>query len=124
MTPTEFIIMFPAFMSTNLNTIQKWLDFNARLLDVASWDTFLQDAIGLTTAHELSIALQAASSPLAAFQGGAGIVTSISAAGVSTSFSGYDTGNSRSDQWYGKTIYGQQYLQIRDRMMSLGVMAC
>jgi len=123
MTLEEFIVAFPAFATTDETTIQWWLDFNTRLLDSGAWDTYYSDAIGFTTAHELSLALQAASSPLGAFKGAVGVVSSVSAAGVSTSFSGLDT-TSRSDFWYSKTIYGQQYLRLRDITMAPGVMAC
>lgn len=122
-TVAEFISAFPAFATTNLTTIQWWLDFNARLLDSGYWGTYYSDAIGFATAHELSLALQALSSAQGAFQGAVGVVTSVSAAGVSTSFSGLDT-TSRSDFWYSKTIYGQQYLRLRDITMAPGVMAC
>jgi len=124
-TYNEFVILYPAFNTLASLIVENALTASARLLDFTAWGDFYFDAVGLDVAHQLTLASQAATSLLAGFQGAAGPVTSVSAAGVSTGFSGPDVASgSKADSWYSKTVYGQQFLRLRDNVLSLGVMTC
>ena len=123
-TYAEFIATFPAFAAIDEPVINFQLGLFSKLLSVGSWDMFFSDGVGLISAHNMAMANLISSNPLGAFQGAAGPVSSVSAAGVSTSFSAPDMiAGSKSDSWYSKTVYGQQYLMLRDMVMGLGVMA-
>jgi hypothetical protein len=88
-----------------------------------AWGDFYSDAIALDTAHNLSIQLVASSGVLGGFQVAAGPVTSTSAAGMSSSFASPDlNGKSATEQWYLKTVYGQQFLRLRNAVCPLAAL--
>lgn len=119
----EFVALYPAFASTVQPRIESFLSMSSRLLDEASWGDFFSDAVGLDAAHSLALALGAEKGPQAALQGATGPISSVSAAGISTSFNTMSSdGKSKSDNWYSKTVYGQQFLRLRDTVIPPGVM--
>ena len=123
-TSDEFIEEFPAFAAMDDDKIELALSFSARLLSVSAWGSFYSDAVGLDAAHSLAVMDTAKKNPSAAFQGAAGPVSSVSAAGVSTSFNSADvTAGSKADSWYSKTVYGQLFLRLRDNVIPPGSMA-
>ena len=119
----EFIERFPAFANLNEDQIEMSLGFSSGLLSSMVWGSSYSNAIGLDTAHMLTLAAMAGSSSTGGIQAAVGPVTSVSAAGVSTSFQAFDvTPGSKSDAWYSKTIYGQMFLRLRNSVMPMGDM--
>ena len=120
-TYAEFVALYPGFNSVLQATVEQQISFSARLLDESAWGDFFSDAVGLDVAHNLSLGLMVASGPQGAMQGAAGPVTSASAAGMSASFA-QPQWNSKSnvENFYYKTMYGQQFLRLRDSVMSRG----
>ena len=122
-TVSEFIEEYPGFAATSSTAISIALLRSSQLLDSSSWGDFYNEAVSLDVAHSLTLSLQAASDPSGGFQVAVGPVNSVSAAGVSTGFSAFDTmAGSKSDSWYAKTVYGQRFLRLRDNIMLLGAM--
>ena len=120
----EFIEEFPAFALLDDTKVESALSFSSRFLSDSAWGSFYSDAVGLDAAHNLAVLDTAKKNPSAAFQGAAGPVSSVSAAGVSTSFnSAAVTPGSKSDSWYSKTVYGQLFLRLRDNVIAPGSMA-
>jgi len=123
-TYAEFIAQYPAFASVAQPTVATALNLSTRLLSTTAWGDFYSDAVGLDAAHNLVLADAANKSIQGAAQGAVGPVNSVSAAGISTSFSTPSLdGKSKSDNWYMKTVYGQQFLRLRDTVITPGCMA-
>jgi hypothetical protein len=121
----EFIIRFPSLSDVPQENVQYQLDFAVKLLSDVAWDSFFNDAVGLETAHNLFLMKQACSSAQGAMQATAGPVSSVGAAGVSIGFQGATWNDkSKSQNWYMKTIYGQQLLRLWETCISSGYMAC
>lgn len=122
-TYAEFIERFPAFAAAPPEQVQFNLDMAVRLLDAPTWGDFFSDAVSLDAAHNLFLYQQACSSPQGAAQGTAGPVSNVSAAGVSIGFTSpqWNT-KSMAQNWYMKTIYGQQLLRLWDAVVPMGVM--
>jgi len=121
----EFIVLYPAFESTDEVLVEAALSLSERLLDVSSWEDFFSDAVGLDTAHNLTLDALANTSTMGGFKAAAGVISSVSAAGVSTSFAAPDmVQGSKTDSWYSKTVYGQKFLLLRDNVLGLGEMTC
>jgi hypothetical protein len=119
----EFISQYANFASMNPNAVRLSLSLSSRLLLPAAWGDFYADAVGLDAAHALTLEAQAGLTPTGGLQAAVGPVNSVSAAGVSTSFQGFDvTPGSKSDAWYSKTVYGQKFLRLRDNCMPMGMM--
>ena len=120
----EFIEEFPAFAAMDEVRITSALSLSALFLSDSAWGSFYSDAVGLDAAHNLALLDTAKKNPSAAFQGAAGPVSSVSAAGVSTSFNSADVkAGSKADSWYSKTVYGQLFLRLRDNAIPPGSMA-
>lgn len=119
-TRAEFIAAYPALATVATAIIDSQLSLSSRLLDSGVWGDFYSDAVGLDTAHNLTVQVISNSGQLGAFQVAAGPMTSASAAGMSSSFQSPDTsGKSHSEQWYLKTAYGQQFLRLRSAVCPL-----
>lgn len=118
-TYTEFIVAYPIFGTDveELN-VQRQLDIAARLLSKSSWGDWYSDAILLLTAHELLLWLKSQQSIEGGMKTASGNVASVSGAGLSISYNAVDTvSTSRSDIWYSKTGYGQQFLLLRSQVI-------
>jgi len=122
-TYAEFIAQYPAFVTTTQASVQAQLNLATRLLEPSAWGDFYSDAVALDAAHNLSLALIAGQGIQGAAQTAVGPVTSVSAAGISTSFAtpSFD-GKSKADSWYAKTGYGQQFLRLRNVVIAPGMM--
>jgi hypothetical protein len=121
----EFITRYPSFADVPPENVQYQLDFAVKLLSDVAWDSFFNDAVGLETAHNLFLMKQACSSAQGAMQATAGPVSSVSAAGVSIGFqSATWSEKSKSQNWYMKTIYGQQLLRLWESCISSAYMTC
>ena len=121
-TTSDFIVLYPAFAAVSAGQISAQLSLSSRLLSKDAWGDFYSDAIGLDTAHNLAIAQQT-NVGSGALQMAAGPISSVSVAGISTSFATMNVdGKSKSDLWYSKTAFGQQFLRLRDTVMPMGVM--
>jgi hypothetical protein len=119
----NFILAFPAFASLTIPIVNSALSFSSRFLSRESWGSSFFDAVGLDAAHNLALQGMTGIGSGGAFQGAVGPVTSVSAAGVSTSFASPDMiAGSKSDSWYSKTVYGQMFLRLRDNVMPMGFM--
>ncbi len=125
-TPTrsDFIASFPVFTSIDAGLVNFQLSLSSRLLNRSAWGDFYSDAIGLDTAHNLSLQQVSSTGLLGGFQAAAGPLTSASAAGMSSSFATPDLSTKgASEQWYSKTIYGQQFLRLRSVACSMGTLS-
>ena len=117
-TYAEFIVLYPEFAATAQAVIEARLSFSARLLDVAAWKDFFSDAVGLDAAHHLALQQSGMGA-----QGAIGPISSVSAAGVSTSFNSPSVeSKNKSEVWYMKTGYGQQFLLLRGQVIPPGLM--
>jgi hypothetical protein len=117
-TRSEFVAKFPVFASTSTTIIDYALADAIALLDAQAWGTYYAQGVMLVTAHNLVLSSMAGTSVLAGTQGTAGPVTSVSAAGVSTTFANPPVRQkSTSLDWYDKTIYGQQYIRLRNAVI-------
>lgn len=117
-TYAEFIVAFPAFADSDQPTVERQLSLSTRLLEAKAWGDFYSDAVGLDTAHNLSLALKSDASLQGTGEVASGPVNSVSAAGVSVSFStSSPEGQNNSRNWYLKTGYGQQFLRLRDAVI-------
>lgn len=120
----SFIEAFPVFIDVDLGLVQRQLSISTRLIDDVNWGDFYSDAIELDAAHNLVLATQMADSIQGAGQVAAGPINSVGVAGISTSFSTPSLDSkSKSTNWYMKTGYGQQFLRLRDTVISPGMMA-
>ena len=120
-TYAEFIEAFPAFVELQGPVISNQLSMSSNLLDEAVWGDSYNYAVCLDAAHNLVLMQIAASGQNAALQGAAGPLVSVSGGGISTSFAN-PTWNqkSQSENWYMKTVYGQQFLRLRSTVVPLG----
>lgn len=119
----EFILEFPAFAEVSQPVVTRAITLSARLLEPLSWGDFYSDAVGLDAAHNLVLSQMSAQGVQGAAQVAVGAVTSVSGAGLSTSFATPSLdGKSKSDNWYMKTGYGQQFLRLRSVVIAPGMM--
>lgn len=125
-TYAEFIEQYPEFTDVPGPAVERQLSLSTRLLDGPAWGDFYSDGVGLDAAHNLLLSQQATAGGLqGGFQGAVGPVSSVSAAGVSTSFATpTPAGKHASADWYAKTVYGQQFLRLRNTVIPPAVMAC
>lgn len=121
----EFMAQYTGFSGVPQPVVERQLFLSGRLLDDAAWGDFYSDAVGLDSAHNLSLALLASQGIGGGLQGVSGPTSSVSAAGVSISFESLKGVNDKnpSEGWYAKTVYGQQFLRLRNAIIPAGVMA-
>ena len=89
------------------------------------FEDFYSDAVLLDAAHSLQLnALSQSSNGLGSLQMAAGPISSVSAAGTSTSFAtpSLDSKSTRT-MWYSKTSYGQQLLRLWNVIAPVGFLA-
>ena len=122
-TAAQFLVDFPEFVDFTPETIQSLIDIT--VLSASTWGNYFYRAVELDIAHRLSIRRIQMAGPTGGFQSAAGPVTSVSAAGVSTSFGSSSAGNGKSqqDEYYQKTSYGQEFLLLRARVIAPGVLS-
>lgn len=122
----DFIKSFPAFQGVEQATIEYQLGLSTLLLESGVWAEWYPRAVSLDAAHNLALTQIAASSGIpGAIQMASGIISSVSGAGVSTSFQTPQMNSkSMSEQWYSKTIFGQEFLRLRNVVIPMGYMAC
>jgi hypothetical protein len=110
-TLAEFQAAYPVFTDAGL-PVEAQLAISARLLDKVSWGEWYSDGILLDAAHNLALT-QIALTPKGAFEAAAGPLNSASAGGMSASFTQAQfSSKSIREQFYSKTIYGQQLLRL------------
>ena len=123
-TYAEFIATYTGLASVPQAQVESQLSLSSRLLDTTAWGDFYSDAVGLDAAHNLTLMQQMASGLQGAGQAAVGPVTSVSVAGISTSFATPSLNTkSKADNWYMKTGYGQMFLRLRDTVIPPGFMA-
>jgi len=123
-TYAEFIIQYPAFEGLSKLVVDAQLACSARLLDEGAWGEFFSDGVGLDAAHNLVLSQSANKGVASGLQGAAGPVTSTSAAGMNISFAQFMVNDkSKADQWYSKTIFGQQFLRLRNTVIAPGALS-
>jgi len=109
----DFIDRYPAFITLAKGVIDSQLLFSTRLLEPTVWDTFYFDGVLLDAAHNLVINTAASTGINSPFEGAAGPVNSVSAGGMSASFGQLQFSvKSIREQYYSKTVYGQQLLRL------------
>jgi len=123
-TVEDFQTAYPQFQQTE-DEIQFQLNLSSRLVNPAVFEDLYSDAVLLDAAHNLQLsALSQSSNGLGALQMAAGPISSVSAAGTSTSFAtpSMDSKSART-MWYSKTSYGQQLLRIWNVVAPVGFLA-
>lgn len=122
-TSEEFLELYPEFSAVSSTLVASQLDLATRVISTA-WGDLYSDAIGLEAAHSIALKTLAGSSAAGGLQGTVGPISSVSAAGVSTSFNSFSPdGKSKSELWYGKTVYGQQLMRLRAIAFSPAILA-
>ncbi len=112
----DFVIKFPIFTPPMVSeeSVLQHLNFAERLLCESAWGDFYSDGILLVAAHNLSMWLKTQLAPDGGFQAAVGSVNSSSGAGLSISFDSIESiEGSKSDAWYNRTAYGQEYLYLK-----------
>lgn len=118
-----FIESYPAFQDTDPSLVGGQLDLALALLSADAWGSYLDKAVYLDMAHNLAL-MGVAAMPNGAFQAAIGPVNSISGAGISTSFESFRVNEkSYREQWYSKTVYGQQLLRLWNMVCDSCVLA-
>jgi hypothetical protein len=119
-TPTDFKVRFPEFVTIADARIQIFLDLSVLEVGEGAWGTLYEEGVFLLAAHQLQLDLnrQAGSTT-----GGASVsnVESRSIGDVSVSFGSINS-DSVSATWYNSTVYGQNYLRLK-RRMGMGMVA-
>ena len=125
-TYAAFILQYPEFASATIKTqVEAELALSTRLLDSGAWGDFYSDGIGLDAAHSLAARGVGVGGGGTGVQGATGLVSSVSGAGISVSFAvPTPEMKNKSDIWYSKTNYGQQFMLLRDRVIGLAVLSC
>jgi hypothetical protein len=121
-TADEFLVVYRQFSGEPYSDlVQDQLDLSARLLSVDAWEDFYSNAVALDAAHNLTMLKIASKNGL---DGAQGPISSVSAGGISTSFSTVaPDGKLGSRDWYMKTTFGQQFLRLRNAVIAPGCMA-
>lgn len=112
----DFIVQFPVFVPLIVLEVdvQRQIDYAARLLSKSAWSDWYSDGILFVAAHNLSMWLVTQVSIKGGIQSAVGNVSSTSGAGISISFESIDSGQGlKSDAWYNRTNYGQQFLHLK-----------
>ena len=125
-TYSEFVTKYPAFVDSDVSIVTNALDFAERYLDSGTWETFFSDAVELVAAHDLTMMLIENSGANGGLQASVGPISSVSGAGVSTSFESPASSRDSepySDSWYKKTSYGQRFLRLRKAVIPPCIMA-
>lgn len=119
----KFLIMHPEFANDSDKFVVAYLERALNQLSDLAWGTNFEQAVMLESAHNMALAKIAGNDSSGAFQGAVGPITSVSAAGISTSFATLSPqGKSATDDWYNKTVYGQQFLRLRNMTIAPGAM--
>lgn len=115
-TYADFIAQYPVLVPPAAleADVQRQLDIAARLLCRKTWGIWYSDGILLFAVHNLSMWLKTQTSPEGGITAAAGVVTSASGAGLSVSFGEVALiEGSKSDAWFNRTAYGQEYLYLK-----------
>ena len=114
---------FPEFADDSIYSdamVEFWAGIADKRLNTTRWDTLLDHGLELFTAHMVSLASENIADGLAGAPpgGGAGIMASQSAGGVSVS---YDTSSVAMQDGgdYNQTVYGRQFLKLA-RIVGIG----
>ena len=121
---SEFVAKYPSFATVDSAMGEAQLDLAVRLLDSGAWGNYYSDAIELETAHNLTLMIQMQSGLTGGQQTATGPLSSVSAAGMNTSFEAVTRQeDGSSDSWYKKTGYGQMFLRLRSTVMGYGMLS-
>jgi len=112
LTPADFKIRFPEFVTVDDARIQFWLDDAALEVGEAAWGPLYEKGSMLLAAHLLELDIQrvdsgSGSSSLAR-------VTSKKVGDVSVTFARSSTDST--EDWYNQTDYGSEYLRLKLRV--------
>ncbi len=119
-TPTlaGFKARFPEFEALGISdaTIQVYLDDGIDHLDDTAWGDCYERAVYYWSAHNLTINQQRSQAVVGAGLSGAvgttGPVSSAGADGLSVSYASGKSAETSTEEWYGRTSYGQEYLAL------------
>ena len=114
MTPAEFRLLYPEFISGSYTDpmVQRWLSMAVLRLDANRWDQLLDEGMALFVAHNLILSGPVAGQPgVGGVSGQAGIVSSKSVSKVSV---GYESSAVALDQAgnYNLTRYGRDFWML------------
>ena len=122
-TYAQFIEMFPEFSTVSESAIQARLDLSAKLIDSDTWGDFYQQGVMLDVAHLSCVRALVGNTATGGIQSALGQIVSSGAAGASTSFAQFPINEKdKSEAWYSKTGYGQEFLRLRASVVPVGYM--
>jgi len=120
----QFITEYTSFGNVDPAAVKSALDFSSQILDGDAWGDFYSQAICLDVAHNLTIDVLNGTGASGAMQGAAGPISSVSGAGISTSFNTVSLSDPREALlWYSKTSYGQKFLRLQSAVISAGFLS-
>lgn len=123
-TYSEFVAKYPIFATADQSLVESQLDLTTRFLDASAWGNYYSDAVEYDVAHNITIMVQMQSGLTGGQQAAAGPISSVSAAGMSTSFESVSKStDTDSESWYKKTGYGQMFLRLRSSVMGYGTLS-
>jgi len=128
MMPTiaEFRGLLPEFTEsvTDDDTVQFWLDHSTLQLTPGAWGVCFNDAVIYLSAHQIGLIAQRASVGVVGGQVGVGAISSSSVDGVSASFAtpDYLVNGTKEEIALARTVYGQDFLALREVCVSGGVL--
>jgi len=110
MTPTDFKAKFPEFVNVPDVQIQMCIDESVLVVDLEACPDLSELIQGSYVAHCIT---KSSSNP-GGISDGAGAVASKSVGSVSVSYSIATGSKSISDDWYRSTVYGHNFLRLRN----------
>lgn len=123
---SDFVQRFPALATMPGSFVQSFLDKAVALLDSYIWGDMYSEGVLLEAAHNAVLEYQIQQAGIdGAIQMAGGPVNSIGVAGISV---GMDSITSQakgfSQAWYSRTIYGQEFLRLRNIIAPIGYVTC
>lgn len=119
---SDFIQRFPALATMPGAFVQSFITKAVAVLDSSVWGDLYSEGVLLEAAHNAVLEYQTQQKGLdGAIQMAGGPINSVSVAGVSVgldSIAGQAKGFSQS--WYSRTVYGQEFLRLRNLVSPAG----
>jgi hypothetical protein len=115
MTPAQFLALFPAFQSTDVNVIAAYIARLTPAFNVTRWDDWCSEGLGCAVAHMIEVS-KADGDLLEAND-----ITSDATENRRISRDPVLLRKQDNDWWH-RSTYGQRYIFLRDRMVGRGAL--